>query len=182
MNFLARVGVPLFVVMFISLTVSLYSDYNRYVQNSLPASDWLTVRDVFVPDAVVGEDFAIYVDRVIHQSFEGEYHVQLRHFPSNTNACTASAKTPYLPEEDLDNPVVWSWWAFPQCADFRPEPGEYRVHTQWDIYTEDSGNKRVESTSNVFTVYETSPETIQKQLELKLEVLEDQVEELEIER
>lgn len=146
---------------------------------ALPASDWMVVNDVFVPDTVVGEDFHIFVDREIKQPFDGHYFVQLRRFPSNTNACTADARTPYRPDAELENPLEWSWWAFPQCEHYRPEAGQYRVHTQWDIDTGEAGVKEISNVSNVFTVYEEEPADVQEQLEQKLEALEEQVEELE---
>lgn len=146
---------------------------------ALPASDWLVVNDVFVPDTVVGEDFNIFVDRKIKQPFDGHYFVQLRHFPSNVNACTAEAKTPYRPDAELENPLTWSWWAFPQCENYRPEEGQYRIHTQWEVDTGYAGVKEVSSVSNVFTVHKQKPDEVQEQLEQKLEVLEEQVEDLE---
>lgn len=119
-----------------------------------PASAWLEVERVYVADASVNSSPIMQVDRTINQSFRGYWIAEVqRKFPSGfATICTAEGKNLYAPGEGLPESLDLDWWTWPQ--ECRPEPGTYRVATNWQIVVDDYPPKQVSYTSNEFEIFE----------------------------
>lgn len=145
---------------------------------ALPASLWFEAHDLYVPDAVVGDDFHMELTRDINRPFRGEWKVQLRSHPELTTMCPAEGATEYNPGAQLPEPLRWSWIAWPDCSEYRPPAGQYKVFVQWAIDAGEAGIKHETVESNVFTVFEVSPQEQQRMLQVEIQELQQQVLEL----
>jgi hypothetical protein len=118
-----------------------------------PTSWWLEVRSVYVGDAEAGEPVPMIVDRTIHRPFLGEWSVVVRKVSGGASetVCTAKGTTNYRPDSTLPDPLLLSWWAYPEC-DTLPA-GVYILTTIWKVQgTTLLPPKYAKADSNPFTV------------------------------
>lgn len=122
--------------------------------HALPASLWLVVETVHVPNANLGEPVVLQVDRTIKRHFNGAFTVTIRQLGSTgwIPMCTTPTNAiPYRPDSELPVPTTLRWWTNGHCV---PLPkGSYVVETTWAVHTAWwLPDKRVVNRSNVFEV------------------------------
>lgn len=118
----------------------------------LPGSYWLSVDQVYVFDAQVGQSPTMVVDRTVRRPFKARWIAEVERWNGTrfilVSQCTGRGENNYSPENDLPDPLKMEWWIYPATCDLAP--GQYRVETRW---TPSSGQE-VRSLSNIFTVTE----------------------------
>lgn len=121
-------------------------------RNLDPATDWLSVSEVHVHDALVGEPPVLSVKRVIKRPFFGEWIATVRRASDGTLAfaCLAEGRASYATDAKLPPGLNMDWWTFPTKC--RLEPGRYRLDTDWRIWPPDHPLKQLRVQSNIFEV------------------------------
>ena len=131
------------------------TDYIRHRQRAdVPAANWFTVNDIYVPDFAVGENPTITYDRTIKEPFRGFWVIEVERFLDDGKSvleCTGSGVndyevTDYLPK----NSVSFEWFIGRRC-DALP-PGNYRLRGSWKMKRPDWPDKQVVRYSNVFQI------------------------------
>lgn len=118
-----------------------------------PASWWLDVRDVHVPDFVSGADPTIEVDRVIYGAFFADWKVEIYTTDGAlVEWCQGDGSNDYQVSDRLHKVTMFSWWMDREPCSL--PAGEYVLKTSWKLHPPDFPEKQVRSTSNVFTVLE----------------------------
>lgn len=133
-----------------ALIPPIYSLYQTFA----PASSWLVVHEVRIPDFKSGEDPVIFVNREVKREFSGEWKVEIK--PEGKpilGRCQGSGDNDYRPQSNPLNVKLFDWWmAIDIC---KIPPGKYRVETTWRIFPQGGyPEKQVRSLSNEFTVTE----------------------------
>jgi len=131
------------------------SDYfqQRY-RADVPAANWFTVNDIYVPDFRVGENPTLVYDRTIKEPFRGFWVIEIERFLQDGKtvlACTGSGVndyevTDYIPK----NEVAFEWLIGRECDDL--EPGSYRMRGSWLMKRYGWPDKQVVKYSNVFQI------------------------------
>lgn len=128
---------------------------NERVRASLPATDWMIVYDVFVPDHSAKSNAEIGFDRVIKKPFNGFWVAEIMRVSEDElydPVCTGSGFRVYRPEEtDQISKATW--------ADFignmngcQIAPGTYRLRISWSISEDGWPPKTLIALSNIFNV------------------------------
>lgn len=129
-----------------------WTQWSEHSRNALPASDWLTVNNISVPDFVQGEDPAVIYDREIKKVFSGTWNVEVHGSTASNNyaVCSGSGTNLYKPEEALPESGVTLSWLIGRICDL-PE-GQYNLEANWEIRPEGYPPKQYAATSNIFRV------------------------------
>jgi len=119
----------------------------------LPASAWLVVNEVYVPDFPVGTEPMILYDREIRENFDAFWIVEAQRKTDAglwTTTCSGNGVNEYDPEEVIpDNRVSWPWFMNAECTLL---PGEYRLKTTYVMTRPGWPQKRLFNLSNEFEV------------------------------
>ena len=122
------------------------------VTHGVPASRWLEVAAVHIPDARAGQPVRMEVKRTLHRDFVANVAVSVRSDSSSQDVvCQQQARPNYRAGAKLPKDLTLEWWSFDKCVTL--PPGRYWVATDWDI--EPGGVwpvKRVSVDSNRFEV------------------------------
>lgn len=122
----------------------------------VPASSWLRVNEVYVPNHTTVENPQIIYDRVVLTEFEGFWIVELQKRAGGglwATVCSGSGVNAYDPTEIIEKNLV-SWETFvghpcPRVA------GDYRLRVTYTLTRPGWPPKRVLALSNDFTVSES---------------------------
>lgn len=143
-------AVALFIV---SAVISLSGTIADRQKELMPASAWLTINEIYVPDFEQGTNPNIIYDRVIHENFDGFWIVEVQKQTTNglwATECSGNGVNEYDPEEVIpDNTVSWDWFINRKC---RVEPGKYRLKMTINMTRPNWPDKRLFSLSNQFYV------------------------------
>lgn len=147
------------VTMAVIQTTDMLSQRERDI---LPPSAWFQVHEVFVPDFTEGENPMILYDRIIREEFRGFFVVEVQRQLENGlwfADCSGSGVNDYTPEDALpqaaDTPgnyVTLDWFINRAGSPCRPEPGEYRLRTSYELSRPNWPVKTTLNISNVFTI------------------------------
>lgn len=135
----------------IQITTFIHSTQRQMVR----AEQWLSVREIFVPDHVTGSNPEIVYDRIIHEPFRGFWVVEVQgrerdSYAGNRPVCSGAGVSDYDPDDVIPGSVVtWEWFIGRTCA---VPPGEYRLRITYDLTRINWPAKQVVAFSNVFTV------------------------------
>ena len=122
------------------------------VTHGVPASWWLEVASVHIPDASAGQPVRMAVQRTIRRDFVAEWSASVRTDDGAAQVvCVGSGKSNYRQGANLPANLTLDWWTDGACKTLRP--GRYWVATDWDIRPAGIWPaKRVSSSSNRFEV------------------------------
>ncbi len=119
----------------------------------IPASFWMSVRDVHVSDGYEGRSPKLEVDREIKKSFTASWIAEVHAKQENgkfATVCTGNGENLYKPEDSLPQSLDLDWWTYPERCNLGV--GTYRVFTVWNVEPHNYPAKRVENTSNTFQI------------------------------
>ena len=143
-------------VAFIIMASALYvTDYiQQRSRADVPAANWFTVNDIYIPDFKLGENPVMTYDRTIKEPFRGFWVIELERFlPDGRTVLECSGSgvndyevTDYIPE----NTVSFEWFIGKRC-DLIP-PGSYRIRGSWKMKRDGWPDKQVIRYSNLFTI------------------------------
>lgn len=133
-------------------------------RDSVEASDWFVVNDIYIPDHEVGSNPLLIYDRTVIEPHRGFWVVEAQRqtVPGEArffNECSGSGVDNYdmvdlIPEEG----VRWDWFFGRDCT---VPPGTYRVEMTKDMVKPGYTSKTMlPEYSNTFTVY--APGTMPK--------------------
>lgn len=122
---------------------------------NVPASAWLSVNSIYVPDFVSGTNPMMTYDRRIIEEFQGFWVVEVQQHDGATGAfvlrCSGSGVNDYEPGDYIpENVVTWSWFIGKPCTEL--PPGDYRLRTSWILKRPAWPEKQVVAYSNMFKV------------------------------
>jgi hypothetical protein len=103
-----------------------------WASHVLPTSRyWFIAESMVIPDAPVGDDVLMIVNRTIKRQVFGEWTVTVRAQQENgwSIYCVARGESDYSPLAVLPDPLTLDWWTYGQCEP--PPPGTYFVTTTW---------------------------------------------------
>lgn len=120
----------------------------------VPAANWFTVNDIYIPDFKLGENPVMTYDRTIKEPFRGFWVIELERFlPDGRTVLECSGSgvndyevTDYIPE----NSVSFEWFIGKRC-DLIPA-GKYRIRGSWKMKRDGWPDKQVIRYSNLFTI------------------------------
>lgn len=122
-------------------------------REAVPASAWMRVNEVYVPDFQTGGDPTLIYDRTVLEEFDGFWIVEVQRQTASglwTTVCSGSGVNSYSPSEIIENnTVTWSWYVGTRCV--VPE-GSYRLRTTYTLARSGWPPKRVFNLSNEFNV------------------------------
>lgn len=118
-----------------------------------PASDWLDVQAIRVPDFAEGEDPLLLYEMDRKEKVVGEWNAMVRPVgePTNETRCPGSGQATYKPNVKMpDTGVRMSWFMGKHC---NLKPGQYVIDLGI-TFTPDGQSvpKTEEAVSNVFTI------------------------------
>lgn len=150
-----------------AMAVALWFSYSNSVKESLPATDFFTVREINIPDFVEGTDPVMTYDRNIKKDFLGTFIVEIHAATASANysVCSNSASRTYKAGEKKPETVTLKWFVDRDCA---LKSGQYVAETTWKIEAEGYPTKEYSAVSNVFRVLPkgaqlyVTPEQVQK--------------------
>lgn len=117
-------------------------------RDAVAASSWLVVNDIHVPDFLENEDPEIRFDRVVRESFQAFWTVEVQRRDAFNNfslSCTASGVRAFEPGSPAPTRVVSDL-----CGKLKP--GDYRIRIAWLMRRPGWPEKTVVAYSNVFRV------------------------------
>lgn len=122
-------------------------------KGAIPAAAWLRVNEVYVPDHPSGSNPAMIYDRVIGDSFEGFWIVEVQRQTYTGlwgTVCSGSGVSQYVPGKVIENnTVTWDWFVGDACP---VPPGLYRLRITYTLSKPGWPPKRVFALSNEFKV------------------------------
>lgn len=134
--------------------VQLSERMNQQERESLPASSWFKVNEIYVPDHAQGSNPPVIYDRTVFALFRGFFVVEVQKQLDNGlwwSACSGSGVSDYEPGEAIpDNTVTWEWFVTRPCP---VPPGIYRLRVSWEMKVPGWPTKNTVALSNTFTVY-----------------------------
>lgn len=139
------------------VAVTLYEYREALKRAEVPAEEWFTLNEIYVPDHERGSDPEMIYDRDIYVSHRGFWVAEVQRVNPDgregvfQNFCTGSGVADYDVSDVLgaDNTVTWSWFFGRPCA---VPPGKYRIQLTRDMTLPDWPVKRTRSHSNIFEV------------------------------
>lgn len=142
----------------VAVVIQLSGEIADRQKELLPASSWLVVNEVYVPDFETGSCPNILYDRAIQENFDAFWIVEVQSTKNDslwTTELSGSGVKEYDPAEVIpDNTVSWPWFTSTSC-DVRP--GLYRLKTTYTMTRPGWPQKRIFVLSNEFRVH--PPET-----------------------
>lgn len=129
--------------------------------------EWFVVKNVFVPDHLEGENPLLVYARTVHKPFNATWNVDVHLLgEAETSVCTGSGNSTYTSTEVLpESGVELSWFIGKRC---QLKPGNYTLHTTWEMRIPDYPPKVTTYISNSFLVLEKgsqkylTPEQVEK--------------------
>lgn len=122
-------------------------------RTAVPASAWLRVNEIYVPDHPVGSNPAMIYDRIVGEEFEGFWIVEVQRQTYTglwTTTCSGSGVSNYSPGKIIENNTVsWGWFVGEKCP---VPPGLYRLRITYTLSKPGWPPKRVFVLSNEFKV------------------------------
>lgn len=143
-------------VALVILTSAIYlSDYIQQRQRAdVPAANWFTVNDIFIPDHKLGSNPAVTYDRTIKEPFRGFWVIELERFLADGRTvleCSGSGVNDYeIADYIPENSVSFEWFIGRRC-DAIP-PGKYRIRGSWKMKRDEWPDKQIIKYSNVFEI------------------------------
>lgn len=120
---------------------------------AVAASEWMVVREVFVPHHVVGENPEIIYDRDVLAESRGFWIVEVQRRDSdglNFTECSGAGVNEYETTDVIPGDKVrWDWFIGRECA---VGPGTYRLRISYDLTREGYPVKSFIVLSNTFNV------------------------------
>jgi hypothetical protein len=136
-----------------TVVVQLASEVSDRQKDLLPASAWLVVNEVYVPDFEEGKPPMVLYDREIHENFDAFWIVEVQRKTVGglwSSVCSGNGVNEYDPAEVIpNNTVSWDWYINAKCE---VPPGTYRLKTTYTMTRPGWPQKRVFNTSNEFKV------------------------------
>lgn len=129
--------------------------YEQTVRDSAPASEYLEVNQISIPNFVEGDNPIFSYDRIIKKTFSATWTAEIQLAGTNTAVCPSTHTANYSPDKKLPagGPTL-NWFMqrepLPDCI---IGPGNYRLYVCWTIDRLDAVDARMCKASNVFTVY-----------------------------
>lgn len=125
--------------------------WDRWAKDNTLVTDFFTVRSIFIPDFIHGEDPAIVYDRSIRRSFTGTWIAEtISTTPGeNFSVCTGTGTARYAPNKELPPDVTLSWLMGKNCD---LPAGQYRIAVNWEIRGDGYPVKYYSVDSNIFRV------------------------------
>lgn len=125
---------------------------------TVPPNAWIAINELFVPDHAEGENPMMIYDRTIRQNFSGMWVVEVQRQEEEalfSPVCVGSGATNYSVDVVLpERRVALDWFIGKRC---NMTPGSYRLRATWTIQIPDWPEKKITSTSNIFTVLPATP-------------------------
>jgi hypothetical protein len=150
----AEVAVALFLA---SVTIQVVTFAHEQRRDSVPATKWFKVNEVFVPDHTVGQNPPVIYDRMVFEGFRGFKlaEVQRRDIDGLMfTECSGAEINEYAVEDVIpEKTVSFDWLVGRPCA---VGPGTYRLRISYDLRRDGWPPKQLSVLSNVFTV--TAPD------------------------
>lgn len=144
------------VVAVVLLSSALYlTNYVQMRQRAdVPAANWFTVNDIYIPDFQIGDNPTITYDRTIKEPFRGFWVIEVERFLEDGKTileCTGSGVndyevTDYIPR----NSVSFEWFIGRRCEAL--PPGSYRLRGSWKMKRYGWPDKQIIKYSNVFKI------------------------------
>lgn len=141
-------------VILFSSALYLTDYFQQRSRADVPAANWFTVNDIFIPDFRRGENPIITYDRTIKEPFEGFWVIEIERFLPDGRTileCTGSGTNDYEVANYIpENKVSFQWFIGKRC-DAMPA-GEYRMRGSWKMKRPGWPEKQIIRHSNVFRV------------------------------
>lgn len=149
----ARIGETAIAMLIATVVVQLSGEVAERQKDLLPATSWMIVNEVYVPDFTVGDFPNVIYDREIHENFDAFWIVEVQRAADDglwTTRCSGNGVNEYDPEETIpNNTVSWKWFT---NADCELTPGDHRLKTTYTMTRPGWPQKRLFVLSNVFSV------------------------------
>lgn len=128
---------------------------NERILNDVPATDWLEIHELYVPDHKAGANPRLVFDKVVLKPFLGFWIAEVQQRGSTqedefASVCTGIGERGYAPSSEDENKEI-SWREF-LGRDCTVAQGNYRIVLTFDIRVPGFPTKRLRALSNVFTV------------------------------
>ena len=136
--------------------VLMYNYIRQQERENAPATDYLEVKQVAVPDFAHGDNPVMIFDRIIKRAFHGVYTVEVQEVGTliALEECTESFPVNYAPDKKLPKGGPTLFWFIGKKCEI--PIGQYRLYTCWDIERERASTKHYCVTSPIFTVFDPS--------------------------
>jgi hypothetical protein len=145
-----------FTLAVILLASALYlTDYvQQRSRADVPAANWFTVNDIYIPDFHAGENPTVVYDRTIKEPFRGFWVMEVERFDGEGKTileCTGAGVNDYEVTDYIpNNEVTFEWFLGKKCPDL--EPGSYRIRGTWKMKRDGWPEKQIIKYSNEFKV------------------------------
>lgn len=138
-----------------ALVVVLVADLYRVFA---PASWWLEVSEISVPDFHSGEDPEITVHREVKHPFPADWRVDVYQEPGSVyvRTCQGADSNDYKPSNKTLNVKLFTWWMGLE-APCPLKPGRYSIKSAWKMHPDGYPTKHKRAVSNVFEVFAPNP-------------------------
>ena len=124
-----------------------------------PPNAWLAIREIYVPDFIVGERPDLIYDREIRENFNAFWIVEVQRKNDAglwSTVCSGNGLNEYDPSEVIpNNTVSWPWLIGEDCEDIIA--GTYRFRVSYSMSRPAWPEKRLTSLSNEFHVLPAGP-------------------------
>jgi len=149
----SRLGETAVALVIVAVVVQLSGEIAERQKELLPASSWLVVNEVYVPDFEQGDYPNIIYDREIQENFDAFWIVEVQRTSDVglwSTVCSGSGVNEYDPAEVIpDNTVSWVWFTNTECD---MDPGVHRLKTTYTMTRPGWPQKRLFVLSNEFNV------------------------------
>jgi hypothetical protein len=146
--------------MMFTVIVLLYNHFQSLARENAPVTEYFEVRQIAVPDHIVGTNPEIIYDRSVNKSFSGRYTVEVQEAGTlqALTKCTGSEEANYTPEKQLpEGGATLFWFIGKECL---IPPGSYRLEACWEVRREKASTIHYCRASAIFNVID-----VQKSLE-----------------
>ncbi len=128
----------------------------QYMRNNAPASDYLVVNQIGIPNFTVGDNPKVLYDREVKQPFHATFTAEIQDAATLQSVCASTKSVNYSPEKKLpEGGPTLSWLMYREpLPDCQPPVGTYRVQICWTIERLDAVPARMCANSNTFSVRE----------------------------
>lgn len=148
-------AVELMIAMAIAyLTIQFVTYFRDVRRDSIPATAWFEVVEVFIPDHDAGTDPRIVYDRIVHENVRGFWIVEIQrreYGELSFTECTGFGINDYEVLDLIpDRQVSLSWFVGKDCA---LGPGAYRARVSYSFQKNGWPVKDLVALSNTFVVF-----------------------------
>jgi len=139
----------------ILISVLYLTDYVQMRQRAdVPAANWFTVNDIYIPDHRADENPTITYDRTIKEPFRGFWVIEVERLLDDGKSvleCTGAGVNDYEIADYIPrNAVSFEWFIGRRCA-LLP-PGSYRIRGSWKMKRPGWPDKQIVKYSNIFRI------------------------------